>query len=247
MSDQTTWPEAVVKAAAALRDLTELPDVARSDWCDDARTILGASGLIVERDEWKARAEKAGARLTRAAEDLDAILPGLRRLAGEEGWVNHPQTVRLAQIIGNLHDGDGPDLEIVRSIWTCMSCGCTGQSQSCGECGREARPGQWIRVADRDQLQEQLQQAREIADDFQALGCAFVTLYLQALNGVVCDPGAEPGRLGCKACLDAWKTGKEILSKHDPKWGNMYRSGPSFDPVASTSGNPDTTTTEPAE
>lgn len=56
MSDETIYPEAVVKAAAALRDLADLPDFARSDWCDDAAAILDASGLIGERDEWKTRA-----------------------------------------------------------------------------------------------------------------------------------------------------------------------------------------------
>ena len=63
--------------------------------------------------------------------------------------------------------------------------------------------------------------------DFEALGQAFVTLYLQGLNGVVCDPDAEPGRYGCPSCLGAWAKGKEVLDKYDEGWGNMFRR-PSF-------------------
>lgn len=70
----------------------------------------------------------------------------------------------------------------------------------------------------------------EDSSDFQALGSAFMALYLQGLNGVVCDPDAEPGRYGCSSCLDAWKTGLEILHRYDPRAGNMYRRGPLFQP-----------------
>jgi hypothetical protein len=33
-----------------------------------------------------------------------------------------------------------------QEVWTCMSCGIVGESQSCFECGSEAQPGYWLRV-----------------------------------------------------------------------------------------------------
>lgn len=67
--------------------------------------------------------------------------------------------------------------------------------------------------------------------DFVALGTALADLYSQALNGVVCDPGQdEIGRHNCRACSRAWERATAVLAKYDPKWGNGFRGGPSFQP-----------------
>lgn len=68
--------------------------------------------------------------------------------------------------------------------------------------------------------------------DFAMLGEAFVQLYLQAINGVVCDPLEEPGRHGCAVCLGAWKRGVEVLKRHDEHWGNGFRVGGVFQPTS---------------
>jgi hypothetical protein len=71
----------------------------------------------------------------------------------------------------------------------------------------------------------------ELVADLQKLGAAFEEIYLQALNGVACDPGAERGpRSQCDACYAAWTAGREVLKKYDSQAGNMYRSGPLFQP-----------------
>lgn len=74
-------------------------------------------------------------------------------------------------------------------------------------------------------------QLRALRTDFAHLGSAFAGLYLQALNGVVCEPGQdEVGRHNCASCAMAWTLGRTIMDKYDLNWGNMYRSGGSFQP-----------------
>lgn len=72
----------------------------------------------------------------------------------------------------------------------------------------------------------------ERGTDFQQLGNAVAELYLQAINGVVCDPTNDSvyDRTHCEACGRAWKTAVEILDRYDEHWGNMFRSGPTFQP-----------------
>jgi hypothetical protein len=65
----------------------------------------------------------------------------------------------------------------------------------------------------------------QLEDDVNRLGDAFARLYLQALNGVVCDPTGEPGTRGCcRECHNAWASGKAVLDKHDPGWGGLQRA-----------------------
>lgn len=67
----------------------------------------------------------------------------------------------------------------------------------------------------------------EIEDDFQKLGRLLVILYLQSINGVVCDPLSDTC---CKLCKRTWAEVTEILNKYDSEWGNMYRTGELFQP-----------------
>lgn len=77
-------------------------------------------------------------------------------------------------------------------------------------------------------------EVEQLRADFAKLGAAFATIWSQALNGVVCEPGqAEIGRHNCRACRDAWKTGTDVLAAYDPKYANIIRSGPMFQPSVS--------------
>lgn len=73
-------------------------------------------------------------------------------------------------------------------------------------------------------------ETRALQDDLLRLGEAVIALYLQAINGVICDPTEEPGRLNCAACRRAWEQATDVLEKHDAKWGDMYRAGGPFQP-----------------
>jgi hypothetical protein len=53
----------------------------------------------------------------------------------------------------------------------------------------------------------------ELADDLERLGQAFTSLYLTALNGVVCDPNEA-----CGPCKDNWEQGKAVVDRYDSKW-----------------------------
>lgn len=66
----------------------------------------------------------------------------------------------------------------------------------------------------------------QLRDDMIRLGNAFAGLYLQALNGVVCDPTRSP----CGSCANAFTLGREVLDRLDPEWGSTYRSCANFDP-----------------
>jgi hypothetical protein len=95
------------------------------------------------------------------------------------------------------------------------------------ECGKHScHPGC---PAERPPAQAWADLKRDYADRKRDLGLlaeAFAELYLQALNGVACDPGQKP----CESCAWAWKQGREVLDKHDPKWGNLHRGGSHFQP-----------------
>jgi hypothetical protein len=69
------------------------------------------------------------------------------------------------------------------------------------------------------------QELRALRSDFSALGEAFVGLYLQHLNGVICDPDDD-----CRPCSEAWAKGKAAVEKYDSAWGNLHREGASFQP-----------------
>lgn len=69
-----------------------------------------------------------------------------------------------------------------------------------------------------------------IPEDFVTLGNSIANLYLQAINGVVCDPTEEPGRRNCATCREAFARAKDVLDRYDPKWGNGFRPGPAFQP-----------------
>lgn len=45
-------------------------------------------------------------RLPEVAEDLERLLADMRAAAGEQGWINHPMTQRLARCIVDLRDGE---------------------------------------------------------------------------------------------------------------------------------------------
>lgn len=71
----------------------------------------------------------------------------------------------------------------------------------------------------------------DLRRDLGQLGSAFAMLYLQAINGVVCDPTEQLGpRTLCSSCKNAWDVGQAVLDRHDARWGNMYRSGALFQP-----------------
>lgn len=104
----------------------------------------------------------------------------------------------------------------------------------CGLCGATVQMGDLCSYGCPLEGESHEGKTREVVyvavEDFQKLGAAFAELYSQALNGVVCDPTAEPGRHGCRACLTAWEDGREVLKRYDEKSGNLYRPGPMFQP-----------------
>lgn len=67
---------------------------------------------------------------------------------------------------------------------------------------------------------------RELEDDLTQIGNAFGQLYLQALNGIVCDPKHRT----CDDCRRIFELGTSVLNRHDPAWGNIFRSCPTFTP-----------------
>jgi hypothetical protein len=78
---------------------------------------------------------------------------------------------------------------------------------------------------ERTRCQSAKARVAQLEDDVNRLGDAFARLYLQALNGVVCDPTGEPGTRGCcRECHNAWASGKAVLDKHDPGWGGLQRA-----------------------
>jgi hypothetical protein len=85
-----------------------------------------------------------------------------------------------------------------------------------------------IAVERNDQRERAESAEARVADleaDLNQLGTAFARLYLQALNGVVCDPTGHAGTRGCcRVCHEAWASGKTVLDSHDPGWGGLQRA-----------------------
>lgn len=66
------------------------------------------------------------------------------------------------------------------------------------------------------------------SSEFEEFGEVLAGLYSMALNGVVCDPSSTSC---CAACREVWDRALDLLERHDPDWGSIYREGPMFQPV----------------